>query len=481
LQVSGRASGFRGGRRQAVRPRVHTEVEPEGRPMTSATDLLHELATKKAMTRLLPVLGIAYFMSYVDRTNVGLAKTSLEADIGLSAAAYGLGAGLFFVSYALLEVPSNLVLYRIGARLWITRIAVTWGAVSAAMMFVQDELSFYVLRLLLGAAEAGLFPAMMYMVTLWFSQKHRGTVVGLIYTAPCLGIFLGSPMGGALMELDGLGGLQGWQWMFLVEGLVTILVGALVWFFLPNRPADAKWLTAEEAAVLTERAVGPDEPSRTHLRGNLRYAFGRPVVVLLAAIYFINQAISSGIGFNFPALVQSLGIQSPFLIGVVAGGGGLTGLAGVLLFPWLQRRIGREILLIGVCAGAGLLILVTFILSTSVVLSVTLIYLANFFALGTLPLFWVVAMSRMSGLMAAAGLAFINMIGIVGGFVGPFVYGLIESATGNLMAPYYTIAAAALVGLALVPLLALIIRREKERERPGPQPGGVLDTTRGRW
>lgn len=444
--------------------------KPENRPMTSATDLLHELATKKAMRRLLPVLGIAYFMSYVDRTNVALAKTALEADIGLSAAAYGLGAGLFFLSYALLEVPSNLVLYRVGARLWITRIAVTWGAVSAAMMFVQDELSFYALRVLLGAAEAGLFPAMMYMVTLWFSQKHRVTVVGMIYTAPCIAIFIGSPIGGALMELDGVGGLHGWQWMFLVEGLVTVLVGVLVWFVLPGRPEDAAWLTEQEAAALTERAVGSDEPTRTHLRGNLRFAFGRPVVVLLATIYFINQAISSGIGFNFPALVQSLGVESPFLIGVVAGGGGIAGLAGVLFFPWLQRRIGREITLIGVCAGAGLLILVTFIASTSVGLSLALIYVANFFALGTLPLFWLVAMSRMSGLMAAAGLAFINMIGIVGGFVGPFAYGLIEGATGSLMAPYYTIAVASLVGVALVPVLALVIRREEERTAAGPQP-----------
>jgi MFS family permease len=451
--------------------------KPESRPMTSATELLHELATKKAMKRLLPVLGIAYFMSYVDRTNVALAKTALEADIGLSAAAYGLGAGLFFLSYALLEVPSNLVLYRVGARVWITRIAVSWGAVSAAMMFVQNELSFYALRVLLGAAEAGLFPAMMYMVTLWFSQKHRVTVVGLIYTAPCVAIFIGSPIGGALMELDGVGGLHGWQWMFLVEGLVTVLVGVLVWFVLPGRPEDASWLTEEEAAALTERAVGHDEPSRTHLRGNLRYAFGRPVVVLLAAIYFINQAVSSGIGFNFPALVESLGVESPFLVGVVAGGGGIAGLAGVLFFPWLQRRIGREITLIGVCAAAGLLILVTFILSTSVGLSLGLIYVANFFALGTLPLFWVVAMSRMSGLMAAAGLAFINMIGIVGGFVGPFVYGLIENATGSLMAPYYTIAAASLVGVALVPLLAQVIRREKERERAGAAPGSATTQT----
>jgi MFS family permease len=350
--------------------------------MTNAKDLVHAAATRKAVRRLLPVLGIAYFMSYVDRTNVALAKTALEADIGLSAAAYGLGAGLFFVSYALLEVPSNLVLYRIGARVWITRIAVTWGAVSAAMMFVQDELSFYVLRLLLGAAEAGLFPAMMYMVTQWFAQKHRVTIVGLIYTAPCIAIVIGSPMGGALMELHGTAGLRGWQWMFLVEGLLTVLVGALVWFLLPARPTDAKWLTEEEAAELTARAVGGDAPSPTRVRGNLRLAFGRPTVLLLAAIYVINQGIGGGIGFNFPAYIQSLGLDSPFLIGLVAGGGGITALAGVLFFPWLARHHVSEVPLIGICAGAGLLVLISFLVVTDPVWSVGLIFVANFFALG---------------------------------------------------------------------------------------------------
>jgi MFS family permease len=413
------------------------------------------------MFRLLPVLGIAYFMPYVDRTNVALAKTALEADLGIGAAAYGLGAGLFFLSYALLEVPSNLVLYRVGARAWITRIAVSWGAVSAAMMFVQDELTFYLLRLLLGATEAGLFPALMYMVTQWFAQKHRVTMVGLIYLAPCIAIVLGSPLGGALMELDGQAGLQGWQWMFLVEGVVTILVGVLVWFTLAARPDDAKWLTPEEAAELNARAVGNDAPSATRIRGNVRLAFGRPTVLLLGAIYFINQAISSGIGFNFPALLQSLGLSSPFLIGLVAGGSGIAGLAGVLFFPWVQRRFGHEITLIGLCAGAVLVILVVFLMVTDPVWSVGLIFLSSFFALGTLPLFWSVAMSRMSGLLAAAGLAFINMLGITGGFVGPTAYGLIEQATDSLLAPYYVMTAAACVGVALVAVLAVAIRREK--------------------
>ncbi len=445
---------------------------------TNVKDQLHERATRKAMTRLLPILGIAYFMSYVDRTNIALAKTALQADIGLGAAAYGLGAGLFFLSYALLEVPSNLVLHRVGARLWIARIAVTWGAVSAAMMFVRDEVSFYVLRVLLGATEAGLFPALMYTVTLWFSQKHRVTVVGLIYTAPCIAIVVGSPMGGALMELQGLGGLRGWQWMFLVEGLITILVGVLVWFVLPGRPADAKWLTREEAAELSERAVANDPPSPTRLRGNLRLAFGHPTVLLLAAIYFFNQAISSGVGFNFPALLQSLGLQSPFIIGLVAGGGGISALAGVLFFPWLVRRTGREVPLIGVCAAAGLVILIGFLVSADPLWRISLVFVANFFALGTLPLFWSVAMSRMSGLMAVVGLAFINMVGITGGFVGPFVYGLVEESTGSLISPYYVAAGASLVGLALVPLLALSIRRDSKDVAAAPPPGDPVPELR---
>jgi len=433
--------------------------------MTNARDLLHELATKKAVTRLLPVLGIAYFMSYVDRTNVALAKTSLAADIGLSAAAYGLGAGLFFVSYALLEVPSNLILYRVGARLWITRIAITWGLVSAAMMFVGDDVSFYILRLLLGAAEAGLFPAMMYMVTQWFSQKHRVTIVGLIYVAPCVAVIIGSPVGGALMELHGLAGLRGWQWMFLVEGLVTVLIGVVVWFFLPSRPTDAKWLTAEEAAVLSERAVGDTTASPTRVRGNLRRAFGHPTVLLLGAIYLINQSISGGIGFNFPAYIQSLGLQSPFLIGLVTGSGGISGLAGVLFFPWFKRRYGHEVTLIGICAGAVLLVLVGFLVSRNPVWSISLLFVSNFFAFGTLPLFWSVAMSRLSGLMAAAGLAFINMLGITGGFVGPYVYGLVEGSTDSLVAPYYVFAAAACVAVALVPVLGMSIRRAAVQDR----------------
>lgn len=206
------------------------------RAVLSSGDELHKRATRKAVLRLLPVMCVVYFMAYIDRTNVALAKTHLDTDVGISAAAFGFGAGIFFISYAFLEVPSNLVMYRVGPRRWIARIALTWGALSALMMFVQGDMSFYVMRFLLGAAEAGLYPALMYMVTLWFAQSYRATVVGFIYLAPTIALVVGGPMGGALMELDSAMGLHGWQWMFLIEGLVTMLVGVLVWFKLPQSP-----------------------------------------------------------------------------------------------------------------------------------------------------------------------------------------------------------------------------------------------------
>ncbi|MER5890128.1 MFS transporter [Streptomyces sp. NPDC001941] len=435
--------------------------------MPTTSEAVHAAATRRAIRRLLPLLGLAYFMSYVDRTNVALAKSQLEADIGIGAAAYGLGAGVFFVSYALLEVPSNLVLHRVGARAWIARIAVTWGLVSAAMMFVQGETSFYALRFALGAAEAGLYPALMYTVTLWFSQRHRVRVVGLIYTAPAAATILGAPAGGGLMALDGAAGLQGWQWMFLAEGLVTVAVGVLVWTALPSRPQDARWLSAEEAAALSEHAAS-GEPSPHRLRGNLKLAFGRPVVLLLAGTYFVNQLVGSAIGFNLPSLIEGLGVKGSFTIGLVTGSMGVAILAGVLFFPWLHGRIGNDTGLIVLCAFGGTAAMAAYLATGSAGGRYALLFAANFFLTGTLPLFWSVAMSRMSGLMAAVGLAFINTVGLLGGFFGPMAFGVIEDRTGSDSSPFVFVVLAGLAGIALAALLKRTVGRED-----GALPGKV--------
>jgi sugar phosphate permease len=439
-----------------------------------AADAVHHVATRKAMLHLLPVICAVYFMAYIDRTNVALAKTALNADVGISAAAFGLGAGIFFVSYALLEVPSNLVMYRVGARKWITRIAVTWGLLSSLMMFVQGEMSFYIMRFLLGAAEAGLFPALMYLVTVWFAQQHRATVIGLIYLAPTTALVIGGPMGGALMELNSAFGLRGWQWMFLIEGLITVLVGVVVWFKLYDTPSDAPFLSAEEARSLTDRAVGAQQESLGHLRATARQAFGRPFILVVAFIYFLNQVVNVGIVFNIPSIVESLDVSSPLLIGIVSGSAGIGATIGVVLVPRVFNRYRRhEAAAVGLLAAATVVTTAAYLASSGAILRIVLIAVSMIFVFGTLPLFWSIATARMSGLVAAAGLAFINTIGLVGGFVGPYLFGLAEDATGDPAAGLYIVIVASVVITLLAPLLHHTIRREDRAARAQVAPQKV--------
>jgi MFS family permease len=429
--------------------------------LAPGVDGTHRIATRKAMARLLPLLCLIYFMSYVDRTNVSLAKAHLAADLGISAAAYGLGAGIFFLGYALLEVPSNLLAHRIGPRPWIARIAVTWGALSSAMMFVQGETSFYVLRVLLGIAEAGLFPALMYMVTLWFAPQDRAVAVGWIYTAPALGLLVGNPLGGALMQLDGLGGLHGWQWMFVLEGLPTVLVGVLLFFKLPERPHDAKWLSREEAAALERRAVIDSDGHGPFSSQDWMAAIKRPATVLMGLIYFLNQVAFVGLVFFTPAMIQQMHIASPFLVGLMASSVGLGFLLGVLVLPRIHQRVKSDFVFLGVLTAGLLLSACAFIATDRQVVQIALFVVTAFFAGGVLPSYWAIAMKRLQGIQAAAGLAFINTIGLLGGFVGPYLFGMVETATGRSDAGFSVVMGSAVLGLLLVPLLARATRGER--------------------
>ncbi|SDK14719.1 MFS transporter [Streptomyces indicus] len=436
----------------------------------------YAVATRKAMLRLLPLLCLAYFMSYVDRTNIALAKTHLQADVGISVAAFGLGAGLFFLTYALFEVPSNLIMYRVGPRRWIARIALSWGAVTALMMFISNDITFYIGRMALGAAEAGLYPAMMFMMTQWFAQKDRATAVGFIYLAPTLGLLLGGPLGGALMELDSLGGFHGWQWMFLIEGLITMAIGLVVLAFLPEVPADARWLSAQEAAALSEQAnEGAAEAHRGHsLKGNMGQAFGRPFILLIGVIYFLNQVTMNGVTFNVPSIIESLDVSGSFLVGLLSGVTGIGGTVGVLVMPALFRRVPRESLTIGVLAAVPAAIAAVFLAVPSPAVRIVLIGLMSAIIFGTLPIFWSVAMARMSGIVAAAGLAFINTVGLTGGFVGPYLFGLAESDSGDPSSGFFIVIIASLLGGALaVPLHRAL--RHADRSTAADAPPRILE------
>lgn len=427
--------------------------------MKNDFDLAHHLATRKAMTRLIPLMCVIYFMSFLDRTNVSLAKAHLAIDLGISAASYGIGAGIFFLAYALLDVPSNLMAHRVGPRRWIARIAVTWGALSASMMFIQGEFSFYVLRILLGAAEAGLFPALMYMVTLWFAPKDRGVVVGWIYIAPALALTLGNPIGGALMQMDGIGGLHGWQWLFLLEGLPTIFVGIFLWFKLPERPSDASWLTRAEASLLEKNADQQDQQGQTHgYSKNWLSALTSPTTILIGLIYFFNQVAFLGLVFFTPSIIMQMQIKQPFLVGLLSSSIGVGVLLGVLILPRIHRRFGRDAMSLGILTAGFAISAMTLIFTTNHVGKIAIFIVTAFFGGGILPLYWSIAMKRLQGVQAAAGLAFINTIGLIGGFVGPYLFGLAEASSGRSDSGLYVAVATSLLGLCLVPILARLIR-----------------------
>jgi len=437
----------------------------------ASRDAILATATGKVKRHLLPMMVFIYFLSFIDRTNVALAKGAFQADLGITAAMYGFGAGIFFWGYALLEVPSNLLAHRIGPRRWIARIAVTWGAISALMMFVQGEWSFYAFRTLLGIAEAGLFPALMYVTTLWFAQRDRAVAVGWIYTAPALGLTIGNPLGGALMQLDGLGGLHGWQWMFLLEGVPTVIFGIVLWFVFPDLPRDATWLTAAEADAIESNAAGQGgshaaahAPSKEWIS-----VLKRPSTILIALIYFFNQIGFVGLYFFIPSMVQQMQASTPLMVGLLSSSVGIGFLLGVLILPRIKRFFESDMVFLGVVT-AGLLISATVFLATSLpAIQLVLFTTTAFFAGGILPIFWSVAMKRLQGIQAAAGLAFINTIGLIGGFVGPSVFGLVERETGRSASGFIVIAITALLGLILIPVLARVLRTEA-----GLAPSGVL-------
>ena len=418
---------------------------------------VHRLATRKVMWRLIPLMCLIYFLSFIDRTNVALAKTALAADLGISAAAYGLGAGIFFISYALLEVPSNLAAHRMGPRLWIARIAVTWGILSTAMMFVRGEWSFYVLRVLLGAAEAGLFPALMYMVTLWFAPKDRAVAVGWIYTAPSIALIIGNPLGAGLMEFAGIGGLRGWQWMFLLEGLPTIALGVILFFKLPNRPSEVAWLSEKEAQALETHAVIDTHGHAELTTSDWLASLKRPTTVLIAFIYFLNQVAFVGLYFFTPSIVAQMHVSSPIVTGILSSSVGIGFLVGVLTLPRIHRRVNNECGFLGILTAGVVVSACTFIATGNQAAQLTLLGITGFFAGGVLPSFWAIAMKRLQGVQAAAGLAFINTIGLLGGFVGPYLFGLAETMTGKSAWGFTVIVFASVLGLLLVPLLARAI------------------------
>ncbi len=404
----------------------------------------------KISWRLLPFLLLMYIMAFLDRANVGFAKVAFQADTGIGDAAFAFGAGVFFVGYALLEVPSNLIMHRIGARIWMCRIMVTWGLVSAAMMFAHNETTFYVLRFLLGVAEAGFFPGVILYLTYWFPAAHRAQAMGFFYFGAPLAFIFGSPLSGLLLELDGMGGWHGWQWLFAVEGLMAVAVGIWSYFYLTNRPADAQWLTADERRQVQE-IIDSEERAKGGHQHSLLTAMCQPRVLYLALVYLLIQASVYGVVFYLPSQVAGLlGTKVGLQVGLVSAIPWLCALLAAWWVPGFAQRsqkprsVASMTLLV---AAIGMAASVSF---SSPLLGVAALCFAAAGFIAVQPVFWTFPANTLAGAAAAGGIALINSLGAVGGFVAPIVKNWAEGHFHSPAAGLYLLAGTTVLAALLV-------------------------------
>jgi MFS transporter, ACS family, tartrate transporter len=380
--------------------------------------------------RIMPLLVLCYLSAFLDRVNVGFAALTMRADIGLSATAFGLGSGIFFLPYFLLEVPSNLALARFGARRWIARIMISWGIISAATAFVWNGPSFLAVRLLLGAAEAGFYPGILVYLTTWFPDRRRAQIIALLLLSNPLATILGGPISGLLLSMDHHGALQSWQWLFLLEAIPPMLLGVIVLYLLPDRIEDARWLAPDEASAV--RQVLDADLSARHktARIPLRQVFHHPQILALAFIFFGISMTNATVNFWLPQMIKGSGF------GVVATGflTAIPYIAGVLgLLVWgrrSDRRGERRFHIIAplLLAAAGVIFAAISAAPLPRILGLT-ISASGLFAV--LPVYWTLPPLLMVGSAAAAGIAVINSIGNLGGFFGPSVMGYMRDRTGS--------------------------------------------------
>jgi ACS family tartrate transporter-like MFS transporter len=434
-------------------------VEPEVAPGAPA-DPVGRSALNKASWRLLPLIGLGYGIAYMDRANISFAALQMNKDLGFSATVYGLGGGLFFLSYALLEVPSNLMLVRFGARRWIARIMLTWGLIAAGMMFVRTPMQFYIMRFLLGATEAGFFPGVVFYLMNWFPASERGRAISRFYIALPLSSVVMGILAGALLGLRGYFGLAGWQWLFLVEGLPAVLLSVAILFTLPNGPADANWLTEEErkwivGALVADRAsVGESgDPGVVLTLVDPRvWLLGIANICTLGSAYsFVLSAPTILIGATHLSATKT-----GFLIAAVA----LFGAVGMALAGWYsdlrRERHLHTVVFLAILAAAFFAMSVS--TSPWAVVAAYAIAAISGFALQTV--FWLIPSDVLHGKSAAVGVAFIGSIGMVGAFFGPYAWGVARDRTGNYHAGLMALAAAYLVAAIMVLLVRKMARSD---------------------
>ena len=435
-----------------------------------------ELETRtlgRVTKRLVPFLILCYFIAYLDRVNVGFAALQMNKDLGFSSSAFGFGAGIFFIAYFFFEVPSNLLLEKFGARRWIARIMFTWGILAGAMAFIPQisrmtGLSaahvFYTLRVLLGIAEAGFFPGIIFFLTLWFPATYRARVVGSFMVAIPLSTVIGAPISGALLNLDKLASLAGWQWVYLIEALPALFLSFGVLFYLTDKPADATWLAPEERDWLVARQA-QERAQREAVRSfSVREALFNPRVLAVALIYFGANATNYGLSFFLPQIVKGFGLGN-VQTGLVTSLPYVVGAFSMILWGrrsdrMLERKWHVAIPLLVAAGGIAA--------STALddpVLKMIALSIAGFGIFGCLPVIWTLPAAFLSGAAAAGGIAAVNSLGNLAGFFGPYAMGWIKDSTGSFAAGLLCLSGAGLIGVAAV----LLLRHDSALEN-APEP-----------
>ncbi|MGV8861178.1 MAG: MFS transporter [Pseudomonas sp.] len=428
-------------------------------------------AVSKVKRHVLPLFVIMFIVNYIDRVNIGFVRTYMEHDLGIGAAAYGLGAGLFFIGYALFEVPSNILLQKVGARIWLTRIMLTWGLVAAGMAFIQNETHFYILRFLLGVAEAGFFPGVIYYFTRWLPGVERGKAIAIFLSGSAIASLISGPLSGALLQVSGLG-LHGWQWMYFIEGMVSVCLCFFVWFWLDSKPHDAKWLSRDEqdalvnaidAEQLEREAATPIKPSLTTLLKDRQ-------IILFCVIYFFIQLTIYAATFWLPSIIKKMGDLSDMQVGLFNSIPWLLSIIGMYAFAsfsakWKHQQAWVAVALL--IAAAGMFMSTT---GGPVLAFVAICFAALGFKSAS-SLFWPIPQAYLDARIAAGVIALINSVGNLGGFVAPTTFGWLEEHTGSIQGGLYGLA-----GTSIIAAIIVFAARNKPKGAPAAIAGKPAPT-----
>ncbi|GLR88760.1 MFS transporter [Bradyrhizobium iriomotense] len=429
---------------------------------SAAVDVSHDAVSKedrvfrKVAFRIMPLMIVAYVISYIDRTNVGFAALTMNRDLGLTELTFGWGAGILFFSYCAFEVPSNIALHRFGARRWIARIMITWGLIAAATAFVTGPYGFYALRFLLGLAEAGFTPGVMYFFVAWFPARYRTRALSVFQMSVPLASLISGPLSSAILQMDGIWQLAGWQWLFIIEGLPAVVLGFVVLRYVTDKPHEATWLSAEEREIVVKAVQAEQRERPVH---HLWSALADPRVLILAGIQFGFTIGSYAVGIWLPLILKSHGL-SIGAIGLVAAITYLFGCIATLLWSWMVDRSGRRTSNLTIACMVGALGLIISVIFQSLELGLVGLSVALVGITSARGIFWSIPPRFLTGLGAAGGLAFINSIGTLGGFFGPITMGWLKETTGSFQAGLGAMAGFLILSAVLTQVLRMSMRQE---------------------